>query len=246
MPGLSEGAMRKTIIYKILYDNKYLGLFLFFGVIILSGCSRYEMISINSMLPQNEKKEFENGNDTVLIRYAFNGENLPLTITIYNKLLQPLYFDSQRSTVVLNNAQVNNVFNTEGQVSFIAPLSYVKITSYPLIDHLFKVNPKDSMIIEKKSTNMGMNFSFSEQTTPLFFRCIIALTVYEDYSNPTFFDYSFWVSDITRTYTNPNSRSEKMSNESYVRKETGVGKTFSFTGSILLLVILCTIGALGE
>jgi len=244
--GLLKARMKRKKIIKILPPGRFFLPMILLGAEILSGCSRYELVCMNSMLPQNDKKEFVNENDTVSIRYAFNGENLPLTITVYNKLAQPLYIDPGRSTVVINNAQVSDAINVEGQYSFIAPLSYVTITSSQLLDHLFKVSPEDSMIIEKTHTTMGMNYSFSAETTPLFLRCILAITPNEDYSYPTFYDYSFWVSDVLQTYMNPKSVSSNQLNQSYIKKATGVGKTLSLTGSLLLLILLYGLGAGGE
>ena len=64
-----------------------------FIILIFTGysCSQYQYISINSNLNHNEEKEFINENDTVLIKYTFADENIPLIITIYNKLQQPIY-----------------------------------------------------------------------------------------------------------------------------------------------------------
>lgn len=104
----------------------------FLSIAILSGCSRYQYISVNSHLEQNDQKEFVNENDTVSIKYSFAGENFPLTITLYNKLRQPLYIDLQRSTVVINDAQVNGPFYRDDQISFVAPLSYATVKSNPL------------------------------------------------------------------------------------------------------------------
>jgi len=61
-------------------------------------------------LYQNEKKEFVIENDTALLKYTFAGENFPITISIFNKLLQPLYVDLGRSTVIINNFQINDPF----------------------------------------------------------------------------------------------------------------------------------------
>jgi len=177
-------------------------------MIMLSGCSRYQYMYVSSNLDQNDKKEFIVENDTVQIKYSFTGENFPLTITLYNKLRQPIYIDLERSTVVINNIQIAGPFYRENQISFVAPLSFATLYSNPLKDQLIELNPKDSSIHEVTQINIGKLYSFDEATTPVYFRIILALTVNDDYSYPTFFDYSFWVSDILQTTTVPKSMPE--------------------------------------
>jgi hypothetical protein len=213
-------------------------------LVILSGCSRYQYVSINSHLDQNDKKEFVNENDTISIKYSFAGENFPLTITLYNKLRQPVYIDLQRSTVVINNVQVNSPFYRDNQISFIAPLSYATLNSNPLKDQFIELNPQDSLIDQHRN-NLGINYSFNEETTSLYFRVILALTTDENYSNPTFFDYSFWVSDVLQSVNGPKSVSYKPSNMFYIKKSTNFGKSVFWIGLILILIISSGLSAGG-
>lgn len=225
-----------------LSDKSFLSLTLF-SLVILSGCSRYQYISIGSHLDQNDQKEFVNENDTVSIKYSFTGENFPLTITLYNKLRQPVYIDLQRSTVVINNVQVNGPFYRDDQISFVAPLSYATLKSNPLKNQFIELNPQDSLKSQHK-TNLGINYSFDEGTTPLYFRVILALTTDENYSNPTFFDYSFWVSDVLQSMSSPKSISYKPSNMYFIKKSTKFGSSISWIGlmAILLLSYGLTLG----
>jgi len=223
------------MICKQLFSRVYI--IIVFGIILLSGCSSYQYMSVNSYLEQNESQEFIFENDTIQLKYSFPGENLQITILLFNKLRQPLYLDLERSTVVINNYQVENPFDPEGQVNFIAPLSYAKIISYPLSDQMIKLNPKDSLIEKTTLNNVGRIYSYNEETTPLYFRIILAITANDDYSSPTFFDYSFWVSDILQTSTGPKSMKYNPSNQFYVGKTTGFGKVLGWTGVILLLFL---------
>jgi hypothetical protein len=227
----------KNIRHKMAFlSNKSILPLTLYSILILSGCSRYQYISISSHLDQNDKKEFVNENDTVSIKYSFTGENFPLTITLYNKLHQPLYIDLQRSTVVINNVQVNGPFYNENQISFIAPLSYATLKSNPLKNQLIELSPQDSLKNQHR-TNLGINYSFGEETTPLFFRVILALTTDENYSNPTFFDYSFWVSDVLQSMSSPKSISYKPSNMFYIMKSTKFGNSIYWIGLTAILLI---------
>jgi len=69
-------------------------------ILFLSGCKRYQYISLNDHSTQNSPKSFVSENDTVKITYNFAGYNCPLTITVYNKLKTPIYIDWSQSSVI--------------------------------------------------------------------------------------------------------------------------------------------------
>jgi len=228
---LKNSGTRALPLFKSIY------LMLFANLILLAGCSRYQYMHVSSHLDQNDKKEFIVENDSVQIKYTFTGENFPLTITLYNKLRQPIYIDLDRSTVVMNNIQLEGPFYRENQISFVAPLSYAILYSNTLRDQLLELSPKDTSIHVVTKNQLGVIYSFDEVTTPIYFRIILALTVNDDYSYPTFFDYSFWVSDILQTSAGPKSIPDKPSNQFYIAKTTATGKVLSWSGYILILLI---------
>lgn len=209
---------------------------LFLLCLLSSGCSRYQFLSVSSQLEKNNQEEYINENDTVLIRYKFSGENTPFTVKIYNKLNKPIYVDLRRSLVVMNNLQVNNTFDSYEQNDFIAPFSYVTLAGNPLQGKFINF-PSNSLSAKPVRTGSGRKYSFSDQTTPLYFRVILALTPNEDYSYPTFYDYSFWVSGILETSYGPSSLENHVSDLPYIKKTTGFG-SFMEISSIVGLVIL--------
>lgn len=209
---------------------------------LTSGCSKYQFISMASHLPQGDNKEFVYENDTALIKYTFPGENLYLTLTIYNKTNQPLYIDIDRSTIVVNNYQVSDPFYHEGMINFIAPLSNAVITSNPLKDKFFNLSKKDSLSGEIQKVHGEIVHRFNETTTPFNFRVILALTPRDDYSFPTFYDYSFWADGIVQTITPGPSMKLGPANQSFIRKPT----TFSgIAGSAGLVILLVIVGMFG-
>lgn len=207
------------------------------GIVLLSACSRYQYVLLGSRLPQNENQEYVVENDSVQIKYSFSGENFPLTITVYNKLLQPVYFDLRRTTVIINNIQTNVPDLFEGHSDFIAPQVFASIKSSPLKDRLFDLSKQDSLGNKPRVTNVGKIYSFTEEITPLFMRIVLALSPNEDYSYPTFYDYSFWVSDIIQNYTGPKEMKYRPSNQFYLKKSTALGKTLSLTGAVAIIVL---------
>jgi hypothetical protein len=209
-------------------------------IIILSGCARYQYVFVDGHLNKNDKQEFIKDNDTVTINYTFKGENLPVTLTIYNKLNQPLYIDWDRSVVILNNIQVDGPFYQDNLPRFIVPGSSITVASNSLRDQFIELDKNDPRIhVSLTGGSMsGIRYSFNEESTPLFFRSVLALTTNEDYSLPTFYDYSFWVSDIIETENNPSMVSYNAPNEFSIRRETTTGKIFGWTVLIATTLLL--------
>jgi hypothetical protein len=222
--------------------KKRISYLLIYSLIAITACARFQYASVNSYLPKNESGEYVIENDTVTIKYSFAGENLALSLTIYNKLRQPLYFDAERSIIIIEDEQINGTFYGEEQVSFIAPLSNIRFSSIPLRDKLFEINSQDSSIQKTKVVNEGTNYSYDINTSPMYFRVILAISPNENFSLPTFFDYSFWVSDILQSYSGPKSISYKPANMFYLKKSTGFGNIIYWTSMITILVIGAALG----
>lgn len=181
---------------------------LIFGCfVLLSACTKYQYVFVDSHLKQNEKKEYIVENDTVTIKYSFAGINFPITLSIYNKLERPLYIDWGRSVVISNGIQISGSFDHDGQINFIAPKSGITVISNSLRNKFFDLDINDPRIkVNMTGGGMkGVRYAFDEKSTPLFFRNVLALTTNEDFSGPTFYDYSFWVSDIIQSGSGPSS-----------------------------------------
>ncbi len=161
--------------------------------------------------------------------------------TLFNKLQQPIYFDAERSAVIINDYQVSDAFYTGNQPGFIAPLAKVTVASNPLRNQFIST---DTLAFAKNNMNpeAGIpSYSFNVATTPLFLRCVLAVCPESDFSYPTIFDYSFWVSDIDETVLGPSAVPERTSNKIYIRKATGVGSTMSWVGLLGLVVVAAAI-----
>jgi hypothetical protein len=207
---------------------------------MLSGCARYQYVFVDSHLNKNDMQEFIKDNDTATIKYTFKGENLPVTLTIYNKLKQPLYIDWDRSVVIINNIQVDGPFYQDNLTRFIAPGSSITVSSNSLRAQFIDLDKNDPRIrVSLTGGSMsGIRYSFNEESTPLFFRSVLALTTNEDLSIPTFYDYSFWVSDIIESENNPSIVAYSAPNEFSIRKETTTGKVFGWTVLIATSLLL--------
>jgi hypothetical protein len=207
---------------------------------LLSGCSRYQYLFVDSHLYQDDKKEFIAENDTVMLTYSFNGDNFPITLSIHNKITIPIYIDWSRSAVVINDYQDTGLFDTDSKTSIISPGSTVVLESYPMKDQLFDLDINDPNIkVSLTAGSMkGVRYTYDETSTPFFFTNILALTIHDDLSSPAFYENSFWVSDIIKSNSGPDYITYKPMNQATIRKDTGFGTAMRWTTTLAALVIL--------
>lgn len=85
--------------------------FCFLGMIFLliglTSCSSYYYSVISSPDKGGERdrrRDFIQETDSVKIAYSFNGEDAPVSITIYNKMDEPLLVDWTRSALIIDDA----------------------------------------------------------------------------------------------------------------------------------------------
>lgn len=72
----------------------------------LGSCTDYQYINIvNNPDVSDSGLVFEN--DSFRIEYSFNGEKLPVNITIFNKLTSPLYVDWSKSSAIINDQRIS-------------------------------------------------------------------------------------------------------------------------------------------
>lgn len=83
---------------------------IFSGIIVmllnLGACTSYyySTLSSNDLSGmKNQDNDFVMENDSMRISYSFYGENAPVSITVYNKLSEPLYVDWQRSALIIGD-----------------------------------------------------------------------------------------------------------------------------------------------
>ncbi|HEY4785944.1 MAG TPA: hypothetical protein VIH57_07835 [Bacteroidales bacterium] len=217
------------------------------SALFVTGCSKYQYISIDSYLNKNENSEFVDETDTVKMKYNFTGRDFPITITVFNKLQQPLYFDWKNSSVIMNDTPIDDAFDNEDQVDSIAPQSSVTIRSNNLSDKFIPLSHKDKKVKTVIRTAAGNSqvdvHVFDDQTSPVFFRSVLAITAEKDLSSSLLYDHPFWVSGVYQVYdvTPTNSPSDSPSNQFYMEKLTGFTKFMGYTGLTILLVALAAI-----
>jgi hypothetical protein len=208
-----------------------------YALLTATGCAHYQYLTVDSSLPRNNLNEYVVDNDTVSIRYNYSEANLRISMSVYNKLMKPLYIDYLRSAIIINNEQLNGPIYDEYQPGFIAPLSYVRVKSIPLRISPFDSGSSEDSKEESIGSGEGKKLSYDKNTTPFHFRNILALTENEDYSSPTFYDYSFWISDIMESGKKPSSVAGR-ADQSYINKSAKSNFWLAYSGIILVTLII--------
>lgn len=217
------------------------------SALLFTSCKTYQYVSVKSNLYEDEKREFMFENDTAALIYSFSGRDFPLTVTLYNKLRTPLYFDIYSSPVFINDHQINTPFDTEDQVFYIAPQSYATIESYPLSDRMFEMNFPDSLRKQSQVSYVGKWYSFDEISTPVYIRCIMNFSTDKNLTGLIPFDNTFWVSDVMQSTTGPSSFPPHTPYHFFLQKVTGFGKTMNVFGIVSLVVVATAFeAAIGE
>ncbi|MFD0795576.1 hypothetical protein ACFQZX_18280 [Mucilaginibacter litoreus] len=81
---------------------------------LFSSCKTYQLNVVSSVdkTPDAQTGDYQFDNDTVRITYSFYGENAPVSISIYNKLNQPLYVDWQKSALIIGDRATSYATNS--------------------------------------------------------------------------------------------------------------------------------------
>jgi hypothetical protein len=177
------------------------------------------------------------------MKYSFSGKDFPVTLTVYNKLQQPLYFDLGKSMIVMNNDQITDAYDSDDKVFSIAPQSSATIKSNHLSNKFIPISPQDKIVKATTSTAYGNSHVrihvFNEDDSPVYFTSVLAFSIHKDLSSTMFYDHPFWISGVYETVDNAPSQS--ISNQFYMEKTTGFATFVSYTGAIALLVALTAV-----
>lgn len=174
----------------------------------LSSCSSYyySILSSNDSIgTRNNLGDFVQETDTVSISYSFNGEDAPISITIYNKLNEPLFIDWTRSALIVDdvaNVYYDGPMSVEGMtesvfldntswgsfsgaislpkgVSFIPPGSRIEESPLKLANFPYDKISNEEYLKEDVPVRNGTvsvrTKEFTEENSPLYFRSYLTL-----------------------------------------------------------------------
>ncbi|MCU4164566.1 hypothetical protein [Carboxylicivirga caseinilyticus] len=235
-----------------------------FLITILSSCTSYQIITLDSSLNKPSNNGFVYENDTILLQYTFNGANAPLDVDIFNKLNAPLYINWNESSVIINGqsyplnpsqskvsidySEVSSeyLYNTYTQGSgdgtiwhsdrsgFIPPQSNITIQS---------MNTWNQFISSEHSIGQNTYISASgEKITEYKFdkeSSPLELRCYLSYKDQTadtwkFVDHQFWIQSF---YKCLDCSLPKESNKFYLSKSTGAGTAIGVVALVGLAAV---------
>lgn len=77
-------------------------------VFLFTSCSTYQYMTVNGKnIAANDKHEFIMENDSVRVKYNFNGKDAPVNVEVLNKLDKPVYVDWGRSALIINGKAIS-------------------------------------------------------------------------------------------------------------------------------------------
>lgn len=100
----NQSALKNSIVFN---KNIHLLLGIFICTMLLSSCSQYQYVFLNSNLKKPDVPNFIHENDSLRIKYSFAGENCPVTIEVFNKLTTPVYVDWSKSAIIMNDTRLS-------------------------------------------------------------------------------------------------------------------------------------------
>lgn len=187
--------------------------------LFLSSCgSTYfysTMSSLSQDIFQTENGDFIAENDSLLVAYWFNGENLPIFINVYNKSSEPLYVDWSRSSIIIDGKAINYrsqimavsddnsmEYAVESR-SFIPPMSRTTFQTRALsnfnYDNLKDQYFKNTKLPDKSGVPLKVQtLEFSKRTSPLSFKSFLSFYTY-DPSSPFSMEHEFYISSLIKT-----------------------------------------------
>ena len=149
----------------------------------------------------------------------------------------------ERSLLVYNGRQYNNIFSGAGNLGFIAPGSHVTIKSNPLTIGMLDIAGNDSTSMIRTSAGLVKRYLYTDENSPVKIRCLLAIATNEYYDQPTFYDTPFWISDIIPSSLSPKTDFDYSREKFYMSKEREGLKLLGYTVAILLSLVL--LGASG-
>lgn len=98
-----------------------------------SSCTTYYYSRVDTTQWENVKNDegdFVQENDSVIVGYCFYGENMPVTITVINKLDQPIVLDWRQSALIVEDAANSYFPNT------VPVRGQMRSSTYSYLDYL--------------------------------------------------------------------------------------------------------------
>ncbi len=223
----------------------------------ISGCVKYQYLSIDSSMEESTKG-FVTENDSIRLSYWFTGSGV-MEIEIHNLSNELIYVDWNKSSLIkegesftlasnqatleansssiewlagIESGEISGTITTPSSTNFIPGGSYIRYRARKLnLDHY---NLKLSAGVEKRNVH-GYQSKILEidQSEADGFQTRLFLANESD-KKRSIYQHEFWISTVMETqYNDPKSGG----NQVKLSKTTGAGKVLSTVGGLALLTI---------
>jgi len=140
----------------------------------------------NSMYIVSNDKRYSYWNDESNIVEHVHGANIQWT-----------------SWISTTNGTIQGQIKKPERITFLPPSTEIEISKYAISDgKMFNMNGTTEIITEKnnwkktKKPATILHCSYDIKNTPLNFRNYITVSLTEDFKQPNYYDFGFWISDI--------------------------------------------------
>ncbi|MBP1638764.1 MAG: hypothetical protein H6Q17_347 [Bacteroidetes bacterium] len=136
-----------------------------------------------------------------------------------------------------SSSSTDGVIQKREQISFIPPNSYVSVRPLAIVNGFFKSLPqnlREKVTFGDEGNTKVDKYSFTQENTPFTFRCFLTLSINDNFSNVTYIDKPFWVSEVMQTYMSPSSVLSS-DNMFYVNKTTTFGHIMGGVGTVAIV-----------
>jgi hypothetical protein len=220
-------------------------------VLILTSCSKYQFVTINSDLTKEEKGMVAFENDTIAVVYRFSGPEGPVRIQVFNKLSVPLYFRWNSSMLVKQywpTSPSRPAFTAASESTTMQILA-----DFPVdVEYTRTDNPSQAIRIGSNSMANSKPLSlrktffhistpdmkngelngdiirsqyFNRQNTPLLFISELEFSTANDFKGSIKSQHEFWVDEVFITMNRPETVHRYKGREDmfFLRKGSGLG-----------------------
>jgi hypothetical protein len=82
-------------------------------VFLFTSCTTYQYMTVNGKnIAANDHREFIVENDSISVKYNFNGQDAPVNVEVQNKMDKPVYVDWSRSALIINDKAISYLPST--------------------------------------------------------------------------------------------------------------------------------------
>jgi hypothetical protein len=134
-------------------------------------------------------------------------------------------------------SSTDGVIHKKEQISFIPPNSYVSVKPLAIVSGFLKPLPRnlrEKVSFGNESNTKVDKYSFTQENTPITFRCFLTLSTNDNFNNAIYIDQPFWVSEVLQTYMTPSSVLSS-DNMFYVNKTTTFGHIMGGVGTVAIV-----------